>query len=314
MLGAVPFRAVVVFHAVASTGSVRAAAARLNITPSAVSQQTRLLEEHLGVPLFTKSGRTNLLTEAGERYFDLICDSVCRIENATVRMRGVAMRNGLTVRSAPTFATKWLMPRVDDFLWRNPDIDLRIDATTETTDFDREGVDLDIRYGEGRWPGLHCEPVAEEQILPLCSPSLAAPNSLSVTELLSHRIIYSVKALVSWESWLAAVGVPRPLNWRRLLFDRSYMAVQAATDGLGVALESDLFAEKEIRSGALVCPLREPPHITIQANWIVCPPGRRQAPKVRKFREWLQESVAGYPADPPLSADQQTNRPAPIPP
>lgn len=294
MLGNAPLRAIVVFHAVASTGSVRSAAERLNISPSAVSQQTRLLEEHLGVPLFTRKGRTNLLTEAGERYFDLISESLDRIENATVRMRGLAMRNGLTVRSAPTFASKWLMPRIAGFLASHPEIDLRLDATNEFTDFDREGVDLDIRYGEGRWPGMHCEPLAQELVLPLCSPALAPAGSLELADLFEHRIIYSVKALTSWESWLASVGMTRPLNWRRILFDRSYMVIQAATDGLGIALESDLFAQAEIKSGALVCPLKDPPLVSVQANWIVCPPSHLRSPKVGKFRDWLRASLTDY--------------------
>lgn len=295
MLGKTPFRAIAAFHAVASTGSVARAAQELSVTPSAISQQVRLLEDHLGMALFARSGRANVLTEAGERYFDMIAASLGQVELATNRMRGLSITNGLTVRSAPTFASKWLMPRIAGFLELNPDLQLRLDATNEFTDFEREGVDLDIRYGEGRWPGLHCEPLAQERILPLCSPRLAEAGSLDIDGILRHRIIYSVKALVSWEAWLRTAGRGTPTSWRRILFDRSYMVIQAATDGLGIALESEVFAHAEIASGALVCPLREIPPVTIQANWLVCPPVHLRSAKVTRFRNWLTESLAHYP-------------------
>lgn len=287
MPGQIPLRAIASFHAAARTGSVGRAAQALNVTPSAVSQQIRHLEEHLGTVLFARKGRANVLTEAGERYFEMVAGALEQVEFATERVRGLSAPTLLTIRSAPTFASQWLMPRIDDFLAENPHLELRLDATNEFTDFEREGVDVDIRYGEGRWPGLYSEPLARDRIRPLCSPGLAAEGSLEPGDLPDFRLIHSVKALTSWQAFFAAAGIVPQRGWRRILFDRSYMVIRAATGGLGIALESDVFAHAEIASGALVCPVRDPPDLRVQANWLVCPEAHLRSAKVMRFRDWL---------------------------
>ncbi len=283
-----PLRAIVVFDVVARCRSLSKAAAELFVTPSAVSQQIHALEVHLGTALLAKAGRRVVLTEAGERYFEMISADVQRITEATQRIRGFRSRSVLTVRTTPTLGNKWLLPRLRSFLDANPDVELRLNGTTEPTDFSREAVDLEIRHGEGRWPGMFVEGLAEEAFVPVCSPAYAAASSLVAPDLPAHRLIHSVKAQVQWSQWFALAGAVPEVEWRRLLFDRSHMAIDAAVDGLGVALESTLMMWRELRDGSLVCPVVNPPRVTLTTQWIVCPLDHLHRSKVRQFLDWLR--------------------------
>ena len=298
-----PLRAIVVFDVVARCRSLSKAAAELFVTPSAVSQQIQALEVHLGTTLFTKAGRGVVLTEAGERYHEMIADEVQRITEATQRIRGFRSRSVLTVRTTPTLGNKWLLPRLRSFLDANPDVELRLNGTTEPTDFSREAVDLEIRHGEGRWPGMFVEGLAEEAFLPVCAPSYAQPFTLKALDLPDHRLIHSVKSQVQWSQWFALAGAMPEVDWRRLLFDRSHMAIDAAADGLGVALESTLMMWRELRDGALVCPVVNPPRVTLTTQWIVCPFDHLHRAKVRLFLDWLRaERTAWQDQRPNLGA------------
>lgn len=283
-----PLRAIVVFDVVARCRSLSKAAAELFVTPSAVSQQIHALEVHLGTALLAKAGRRVVLTEAGERYFEMISADVQRITEATQRIRGFRSRSVLTVRTTPTLGNKWLLPRLRSFLDANPDVELRLNGTTEPTDFSRETVDLEIRHGEGRWPGMFVEGLAEEAFVPVCSPAYAAASSLVAPDLPAHRLIHSVKAQVQWSQWFSLAGSVPEIEWRRLLFDRSHMAIDAAVDGLGVALESTLMMWRELRDGSLVCPVVNPPRVTLTTQWIVCPLDHLHRSKVRQFLDWLR--------------------------
>lgn len=296
-----PLRAIVVFHAVARSSSLSKAAIELNVTPSAVSQQIQALEVHLGTTLLTKAGRGIVLTEAGERYFEMIGDQVDTISEATQRIRGFRSRSILTVRATPTLATKWLLPRLRSFLDANPDIELRLNGTTEPTDFTRETVDVEIRHGEGRWAGMFVEGLAEESFLPVCAPSYCAAASMDAADVPHHRLIHSVKSQVQWSQWFSLAGVPSNVDWRRILFDRSHMAIDAAVDGYGLSLESTLMMWRELRTGTLVCPVRKPPRVLLTTQWIVCPPEHLHKPKVRLLLDWLRAERISW----------QDQRPAP---
>ncbi|MDQ0474888.1 LysR substrate-binding domain-containing protein [Labrys wisconsinensis] len=283
-----PLRAISVFHAVARAGSVSKAAADLSVTPSAVSQQIQSLEVHLGTSLIAKVGRGVVLTEAGERYFAMIDEEIEHIGEATQRIRGFRSITVLTVRATPTLSSKWLLPRLKSFLDAYPDIEVRLDGTNEPTDFSREAVDVEIRHGEGRWPGVFIEGLAEERFLPVSSPSHCAAGSLTPAEIPRHRLIHSVKSQVQWTHWFSLTGVTPATQWRRVLFDRSHMAIDAAADGIGLALESTLMMWRELQEGRLVCPVRDPPRISVTTQWIVCPFDQLRQRKVRLFLDWLR--------------------------
>ncbi|MCA1493410.1 LysR family transcriptional regulator [Ensifer sp. NBAIM29] len=156
-----PFRSIAIFYHVATLNSVSAAAQQLNVTPSAISQQIRVLEEQLGSTLVAKVGRKIKLTEAGERFYELISQPVEDIIRSTEMMRGNKTSTLLTIRATPTVSTKWILPRLPRFFDVNLQIDIRLDGSNEPTDFNRDLVDIEIRHGAGRWPGLHVEQLAE---------------------------------------------------------------------------------------------------------------------------------------------------------
>ena len=293
-----PVRAIWVFHAAARAGSMSRAAEELGVTPSAVTQQIQALEVQLGVTLLTKAGRRVVLTEAGERYFATITDEIEQITDATSTIRGYRSVTSLTVRATPTLSNKWLLPRLSAFLDRHPELEIRLDGTNEPTDFNRELVDLEIRHGDGRWPGLFVEALVEETFVPACAPALAAAGSLGAADLTRFRLIHSVKSQAQWPAWFKLAGIQPAERWRRILFDRSHMAIDAAAGGMGIALESSMMMERELQSGRLVCPVLGPPPVHIVTQWIVCPRDHLRQKKVRLFLEWLRsERDRSQPTD-----------------
>ncbi|WP_069307591.1 LysR substrate-binding domain-containing protein [Methylobrevis pamukkalensis] len=283
-----PIRSIWVFHAAARAGSISRAAEELSVTPSAVSQQIQALETQLGVSLMSRMGRRVVLTEAGERYFATITDEIERIAEATGLIRGYRSVTTLTVRATPTLSNKWLLPRLAGFMDAHPDLEIRLDGTNEPTDFKREVVDVEIRHGDGRWPGLFVEPMAEEAFLPACAPGHVPDGGVEPADLVAYRLIHSVKSQAQWSRWFGLAGVDTAERWRRVLFDRSHMAIDAAVSGMGIALESTLMMEKELATGRLVCPVADPPGVRLVTQWIVCPHDQLRQRKVRLFLDWLR--------------------------
>ena len=297
-----PFRAIVVFYHVAMLDSIARAADRLGVTPSAVSQQVRALEEQIGASLLTRVGRNVRLTEAGERYFELISENVEGIIRATEAMQGIGTPATLTIRATPTVSTKWLLPRLSNFLESEPNTEIRLDGSNEPVDFTRDAVDLEIRHGTGGWPGLHVEPLATERFLPVCAPSLTGPGSLSPSEVMGFRLIRSVKAQVQWPSWFEALEIAEREPRRRLSFDRSHMAIEAAALGLGIALESELMMESELRSGRLIVPVAVVPELRLSTQWLVCPRANLRRRRVMRLLEWLRAEVAIWQSGSPANS------------
>jgi len=287
----IPLRAIIAFHATARTGSMVEASETIGVTPSAISQQIQLLEAYFGMRLFSRTGRGVLLTEAGERYFDLIRHEVERVATVTEQMRVQQSYTVLNVRIAPTFANKWVLPRLPTFIEANPDIELHVDATNEPPDYSRESIDLEIRHGSGHWPGLYTECLRDETMTVLCSPGYAAAASLDVTELANHRLLHSVKNVVQWSHWFDAQGVPAPKGLRRALFDRAHMSIEMAVAGVGLALESDLTARQELADGRLVRPMRVEQSVLQRSLWLVCPLPHLNRRKVQRFVEWLKATL-----------------------
>ncbi len=287
-----PFRAITAFHATARTGSMQGASEVLGVTPSAVSQQIHAIEAHIGVRLFSRTGRKVVLTEAGERYYELIRDEIERITVATEQMRGLNSFTVLNIRVAPTFANKWVLPRLPDFIEKHPDIELRLDATNDPPDFARENIDLEIRHGAGDWRGMYVECLADEPVQVLCAPEYAAPASLDIEDLPDHRLIHSVKNVTQWARWFEIQGFEPGKPLRRTLFDRAHMSIDMAASGFGIALESRLTASAELASGRLICPMRPGlKNVWQQSLWLVCPSPHLNRRKVRRFIDWLKSTL-----------------------
>lgn len=283
-----PLRSIHAFEAVARVGSVSDAAEELALTPSAVSHRLRKLEDHLGVQLFYRANRRMVLTSVGREYLQSVGSAFDRIEQASERLLAGMASDVLTVHCPPSFAPAWLLPRISRFLDAHPTIDLRIHASPEPVDFFKTDTDVEIRYGSADWSGLVVIPLLEDALTPLCSPGLKERiASLNASDALNDvPLIVSERAPIGWGEWFRAKGFRRTLN-RGLYFDRGYLALQAAAQGLGVALESTTFADPYLRRGELVRLFEADGDMIISAHTLVYPPGYQDVQKIALFRNWI---------------------------
>jgi DNA-binding transcriptional LysR family regulator len=285
MLSHVSLPAVRAFEAAARRGSFRAAAAELNLSPSAISHAVMKLEKALGVPLFERSGRTVSLTINGETLMHHVRNAFEELRRGleSISAQGPQL---LRVHSAPSFAAAWLTPRLPGFLVQHPGIELRLAAGTDYTRFTADDFDVDIVYGPVRGEGLVSLPLPEETVTPLCAPEIAGAIR-APADLLRASLIYSDNKQVRWSHWFDVNGVSAPTP-HGIRFDRSFLAIAAACDGIGVALESTLLAEREIRAGRLVAPLAGASQdVRYVGHHLVYPSAHRQRRIVRLFVDWL---------------------------
>lgn len=277
-----PLRA---FEAAARGGSFRVAAEELLLTPSAVSHAIRKLEDSLATALFTRDGRRMVLTPEGETLLRHVERGFAELRQgvAAVSVRGVCL---LRIHCAPSFAAQWLTPRLARFRASHPGIEIKLAAGTDYTRFVADEFDADIVYGEPRLRGVTVLPLGEEVVTPLCSPLLARAIG-SAAALLTETLIESDNKKIRWDAWFTANHLsPPPPNGPR--FDRSFLAIAAAVDGLGVALESRRLAERELASGRLVAPLAGIANdIRYIGHWLVFPPDKAGLPALAHFLAWL---------------------------
>jgi len=297
MLKHVSLSAVRAFEAAARNGSFRAAALELNLSPSAVSHAVVNLEQALGTMLFERTGRVVRLSADGEtlmRYVGSAFEQLrLGIESVTNRVPQM-----LRLHSAPSFAAQCLTPRLARFFAAHPEIGVRLAASTDYPLFGSDEFDADIVYGPVRGEGLEALPLGEETVTPLCSP-LIAPQLDTPEDLLRLVLIQSDRKQVRWPDWFAENGLAAPLGGTGMRFDRSFLAIAAAVDGLGVALESTRLAERELASRRLVAPLiGRARNIRYVGHHLVCPRAGSKRRTVRVFAEWLTAELG---ATPPLA-------------
>lgn len=289
-----PLRGLQAFEAAARHLSVTAAAEELFVTPSAVSHQIKGLERHLGLRLFHRMNRRIALTDAGRDYVQLLSSGFDRIARATEHIVSGGGSDVLTVHCLPSFAPAWLVPRLPDFMARHPEIDLRIHATPGPAEFFRSDTDVELRYGTGDWPGLEVVPLMSDAVVPLISPCLRdrLPADPAPADLLALPLIHSERAQVGWVEWARALSVDVAPGRGGLRFDRGYLAIQAAAEGLGVALETLIFARRELDAGRVVTPLSPDTYaMPAGGHYLVYPANYANLPKVAAFRKWLKEAV-----------------------
>jgi DNA-binding transcriptional LysR family regulator len=299
-----PLSALRAFEAAARTGSFRAAAEDLGLTPSAVSHAVRGLEESLGSALFLREGRSVRLTPDGETLVQHVERGFgeLRLGIGAVSARGPQL---LRLHSAPTFAANWLAPRLRRMLQDCAGLEVRISAGVDYTRFVSDEFDVDVVYGLPSHDlhsgpaqrGIVVLPLGTEVVTPLCSPAMAA-EIRSPRDLLGRTLIESDNKRVRWPAWFAANGLPAP-EPRGPRFDRSFLSLSAAADGLGVALESLLLAERELASGRLVRPLEGAcEDVSYTGHWLVFPRAKQHLRPLVAFRRWIGAEL-GIPAEPP---------------
>lgn len=287
-----PFKGILALEVVSRLGSVSKAADELNLTVSAVSHQIANLEDFVGCKLFERSPRGLSLTEVGVRFQRDISGALDLIAHAAQHARSAEEIEVLRIHLSPTFASLWLMPRLPAFRALHPDIRVQLSASHAEADFSRADVDLDIRYGVARWPNLHVETLFTEKVVPLVSPRLKEKlNIKKPVDLLTQDLIFSDVNLVQWPRWFAANGVAENPSRYALSFDRAYMVIDAAIQGLGIALDSNRMAQTALNKGELVEVFEDDMGIPVHAHHLVYPKQHAQWPRVEKFTSWLRQEA-----------------------
>jgi len=280
------------FEAVARRKSFALAAAELHLTASAISHQISRLEAHLDIRLFERSAHGVRLSPAGEHYLMHVGAALSAITAATEDLRQ-GIRNSLYVHSAPSIASLWLMPRLHRFAQAYPDIALNLSAAHTPSDFALGQADIDIRYGIPQWGDLVVEPLFEESIIPLASPAFIKQHKLKrIAQLLEVPLIQSNVSVVQWSDWFARYADVRAPERFPVRFDRAQMSLDAATQGLGVALESAVNAGGHLAEGKLVALFGMDKAIRVKAHFAVYPQRHAKRPAVEAFLSWLHGEAA----------------------
>lgn len=297
-----PLNALRAFEAAARHLSFTKAAAELHVTQAAISHQIKTLEDHLGMPLFQRRNKTVLLTDAGQLCLPGVRDGFSRLAEAVDGLRALQTSNVLSVTTSPSFAAKWLVPRLERFRGANPEVEVRIDASTQLVDFARESMDVGVRYGSGSYPGLTSESLFGTEVFPVCSPRLRkGPRALrKPADLKGHTLLHTEWLArdeePDWRMWLLAAGA-RDVDWTRgPQFNDSALAIQSAIDGQGVALGRDALVAADLKAGRLVRPF----NLSVAGRfryYLVYLPAALKRRKVAVFRDWLLAEAGVSPAN-----------------
>lgn len=295
-----PLNAIKAFEAAARLASFTRAAAELNVTHGAVSRQIRVLEEWLGARLFERTSRNSVPTPAGAELLAEIGPALDRLANAATRARsGVQARGPLRVSALPTFAMRWLIPRLPEFQRDHPELDLRIVTASTPAEQFRMGVDVVIS-GPSQQPGWTGRQFLGEARLPLLSPELMRRCPLQAPpDLARHTWLHAATLREAWPRWLSAAGIPELKPAREQIFEHFYFAIQAALEGLGVVMGPLALVGEELRAGRLLAPIREP-LVRTRGYFVYAPQASSDGPAIAAFRKWLvgagSLAAAEYPS------------------
>ncbi len=290
-----PLNGLRAFEAAARHLSFAKAAEELNVTPAAVSQQVKGLEAFYGVKLFRRLTRALILTDAGQAALPTLREGFDKLAEAASRIATHQSNSVLTVSVTPSFGAKWLVPRLERFSSAHPEFDVRIDASEALTNFAADDVDVAIRYGSGDYEGLHSTCLMADAAFPVCSPALlGGPRRLCTPDDLRQHTLLHVQWKMqnelqpNWGMWLKTAGIEGIDVSRGPRFSYEGLCVQAAVEGMGVALALHSLVGDDLKAGRLVRPF--PPSVidaTKFCYFLVCPQAHVEIAKVKSFREWL---------------------------
>jgi LysR family glycine cleavage system transcriptional activator len=309
------------FEAAARLLSFTRAADELGVTPAAVSYRMRELEDQLGIKLFQRTSRVVELTEAGRLLLTGVGEALDGIGRTVARLRGAEGRPRLTATTSPSFAAKWLVPRLHRFLERYPDADVRIDVSDRLVDLSREEIDFGVRFGRGEYPGLRADRLFDETIFPVCSPALlAGPRPLKQPRDLRHHTLIHVDWQAQWATWpdwrmwLLAAGLRDLDSQHGLHFTQTSIALQAAIDGQGVALCESTLVAGDLASGRLVRPFEMSIKGPAEFGYYALTSPTETRPLIKAFRDWVVAEAGQMKAEQALavSASAVDRKPAEV--
>lgn len=276
-----------VFDAVCKAGGVRRAATQLSVTPGAVSQQIRQLEGALGVVLFRKSGREIELTEMGRDLAQRIGDLFDQVEMTVDEFVDRSKSARIRLKVIPSFATKWLIPRLAGFCAEYPDINVSIATVTQADEVATLGdADFVVRPGTGQWRGLHTDLLFSDAFVPACSPALGREITV-VDDLASATLVHSMMRPEAWGFWLESAGAPAAASTRNISLANTALCLQAAADGVGIAMVQQAYIVDDLNAGRVVIPIH---HVakTGLGYFLACDAQRADAFPLTVFREWAR--------------------------
>ncbi|SAL05312.1 DNA-binding transcriptional activator GcvA [Caballeronia calidae] len=283
------------FEAAARLKSFSRAAQELYVTHSAISHQIRSLEAELGIVLFKREGKRIDLTDRGHRYAEQVRAALINLASATESIRSGDRDRRLVISVLPSFASRWLTPRIGRFIDLYPELDVELQSTHTLTDFNRDEVDVVLRFGDGDYPGVFVELLLDEAFFPVCAPTFNNGNlPKTPTDLANATLLRNDFEM--WRCWFEAAGLDASSEPRRgVLYQDASHLIQAAAEGQGVALVRRSLAMQEIADGRLVR-LFDVDAPSPWAYWFMCPRPLVETFRVRVLREWLHQEVIGFQA------------------
>ena len=296
-----PLNALRAFEAAARHLNFSRAADELAVTPGAVSQQIQNLEDYVGAALFNRTTKGLLLTDAAQTALPALREAFDRLAEAASMMTAAVDGRRLTVSVAPSFAAKWLMPRLGRFEAAHPQVDVWLSAGIELVDFAAGEIDIAIRYGAGHYPGLEVQRLMSETVIPVASAELIEANPLEASSDLAHHTLLhdgspdADPSCPDWPMWLAARGIKGVDGTRGARFNQSSLVIEAAVAGRGIALAKRALAQADLDAGRLVAPLQIATQVDF-AYYAVHPKVKGRLPQVKAFVAWLVEEAAVHEA------------------
>jgi len=293
-----PLTSLRAFEAAGRRLSFKAAAEELAVTPGAVSQQIRSLEDDLGVALFTRSVRSVSLTPSGQELLPELSSAFMRINQAVAGLRDAQQRS-LRINSSAPVIIKWLLPRLHRFAEAHPDLDISVETEYDLVELGPDGPDITLRFTQRPQEGIYTIDLHDELLLPLASPELierldiCLPNDILRAPLLTDTSLSLFDNTPGWEEWFQAAGLDAPAKIGRVRFEKQApdYAIDAAIAGAGVVLGRSLLAFDAMRDGRLICPFG--PVLDMGASYFACcMKGQETRPAIRAFLEWAKEEAA----------------------
>jgi LysR family glycine cleavage system transcriptional activator len=286
------------FEAAGRHLSFSKAAEELHVTPAAVGHQVKALENDLGTVLFERLNRALQLTPAGQTLLPGLSEIFYRLTEVVETFRRRDANRPLTVSMPPSFGAAWVIPRLERFRDRHPDIDIRLDADNRVADLVHDDVDVGLRYGLGDYPGMRVDALMSEEVFPVCSPRLLeGPHPLRTLDDLRWHTLVHVDGYVQddywpdWTMWLHSAGIGDTELRRGLRYSHTSLALQAAVAGQGVVLGSRVLAGNDLAAGRLVRPFAHSSRMSF-AYYMVCPEALADEPRIAAFREWIIDEAA----------------------
>jgi LysR family transcriptional regulator, glycine cleavage system transcriptional activator len=285
--------ALAAFDAVVRTGSFSAAASTLNLTQGAISRHVSLLEEQLGVTLLERTGRGARLTDKGEAYAEGVSDVLAKIRSLSLAAMSGSEETRLRLAILPTFGTRWLMPRIPDFVQKNPEITISFATRIGRFDFHSENIDVAIHVGRPDWPDADCKFLMGETVVPVCSPDfLDGLHITAAADLLGVPLLEMASRPGAWRHWFSTLGIEEP-HREGMVFEQFSNVTQACIAGLGVALMPIFLIESELTTGKLVRAFDWAIE-SESAYYLVRPRHKLDFPPAVKFAKWLEGQVTQF--------------------